>query len=123
MKDSETLANNLRRLMDHYEYTQTDVAIRAKVSQKQVSDILTQNAKLGASIGQIGAIANDCFKIATWHLLMPNCPDELLFNHSLEKLVENYIHNDAKGRNATLSVSEIRAQYFEEQKTGRINGE
>ncbi|WP_427501353.1 helix-turn-helix domain-containing protein [Methylomonas sp. MED-D] len=119
MNAQEILATNLRRLMDHYGYSQTDVAAKAGVSQKNVSDILRARGKFGPGIAIVQDICERCFKITIWHIMMPNCPDELLFNHSIEKLVDNFIHNDKKGRDATLSVSEIRAQdYIVEQKKG-----
>lgn len=97
--------------MEHYQYSQTDVAKKAKVSQKNVSDIINMRGKLGASISNLQDISERCFKIPVWHFLMPDCPDELLFDSQIEKLIDNFIHNDSKGRNATMSVSEIRARY------------
>jgi transcriptional regulator with XRE-family HTH domain len=122
MTDDEALAHNLKRLMDYHNHKQKDVARVSGVSQKNISNILNKRAKMGVSLGQIGSIAS-AYKITTWHLLIPNCPDELLFNRTIEKLVENYANNDDVGRNATLSVSEIRAQHLEEskQKVGSKN--
>ena len=116
MNDQKALAHNLERLMTHFEKNQRDIErMTGKVvSQKTVSNILNCRGADGPSLNNIAALA-ECFKIQTWHLLMPNCPDELLFNHSIEKLVENYMNNDEKGRNATLSVSEIRAQDYQGQ--------
>lgn len=114
MNDDEALAHNLNRLMDFNKHNQMDVARLSGVSQKNISNIINKRAKMGVSLGLIGQIAS-AYKISTWHLLIPNCPDELLLNRSIEKLVENYANSDDIGRNATLSVSEIRAQYHSEQ--------
>lgn len=123
MNEQQALAHNLDRLMKRFDRTQKDIErmTGGYVSQKTISNILNSQGPDGPSLNKISAIAN-CFKISTWHLMMPNCPEELLFNQSLEKLVQNYIINDEKGRNATLSVSEIRAQYCEEQLKQTING-
>lgn len=122
MNSREVLANNLRRLMEYHQYSQMDVAEKAGISQKNVSDILRIRGKFGPGIAIVQDIAERCFKISIWHLMMPDCPDELLFNRQMEKLIENFFHNDEKGRNATMSVSEIRAQYIEEQRIGKNRG-
>jgi transcriptional regulator with XRE-family HTH domain len=114
--EAKNLARNLRRLMEFFKANQKEVAKKAGVSQKTISNMLNPGEQKSPQLSVIEKVAS-AFGVKTWHLLIPNCPDELLFNHSIEKLVENYILNDDKGRKATLSVSEVRAQYFEEQKT------
>lgn len=119
--DAKNLSRNLRRLMEFFDANQTEVAQKAGVSQKTISNMLNPGEEKSPQLNKIEVVAKS-FGLQTWHLLLPNCPDELLFNHSIEKLVENYMLNDTKGRNATLSVSEVRAQYLEGPKVGNANG-
>lgn len=119
--EAKNLARNLRRLMEFFKVNQKEVAAKAGVSQKTISNMLNPGDEKSPQLSVIEKVAKS-FGVKTWHLLLPNCPDELLLNHTIERLVENYMINDATGRNATLSVSEIRAQYLEGPKIRQSNG-
>ncbi len=107
---SKTLAANLRRLMEHHGHSQTVVAQKSGVSQKSVSNLLNPGDDKSPTLETVNSIAK-AYKIKVWHLLLDNCPDDILFNHSIEKLVENFNGSDKRGRDSVMQVSETTAAY------------
>lgn len=112
-EDAEILADNVTRLMKHHGDDQNSLARKAGVGQKTISNVINKRAKGAPNLDIVTKIAKT-YRIKTWHLLLSNCPDEILFNHRVEKLVENFLTSDEMGRNATMAVSETRAQYGSE---------
>ena len=115
-EDAINLAANLARLMKYHGDDQVSLEKKSGVAQKTISNILNMRAKKGTNLGIVADIAKT-YKIKTWHLLLAECPDEILFNHRIEKLVENFLNSDEIGRNATMAVSETRAHYHSEKQT------
>jgi transcriptional regulator with XRE-family HTH domain len=104
----ETLARNLRALMDMREWTQTEMARRSGVSQRMVSHVLSRST--GCSIETADALAKP-FGLTGWHLLIPDLPDELLRSPSLQSLVDAFVHASDSGRAMISMVAEREAKY------------
>lgn len=104
----ESLARNLRFLMDLEVLSEAAVAKRSKVSQKAINNIL--NGTSGGTLNSVDKIA-DAFGLTAWHLIMPNLPDELIAGKSIEKLYNSFITSDEAGREYTLHVAEREASY------------
>jgi transcriptional regulator with XRE-family HTH domain len=66
-KEREVLARNVRRLMAEREWSQQDLANRAKIAQKTVSHILRQET--AASIDTLAGIAK-AFQVDIWTLML-----------------------------------------------------
>jgi len=87
----KALADNVRRLMDANNLTQKQLATRTGVSQKSISDLLNYGGSVSKEprLGTIEKIAKG-FGIPPWQLQIPELPVELLRNHSVGKVLENY---------------------------------
>lgn len=81
----ETLAANMRRLMADRDWKQAELAERAGIAQKTVSQILTGSS--AATIETVDAIAR-AFGIEVWQLLMPPASTELEKAQELARLVQ-----------------------------------
>jgi len=99
----ETLARNLTVLMDRFGWTQRDLAALSGVSQRQISNILSQSTT--CSIETADALAG-AFKLNGWHLLMPNLPQDLAQAAGLRRLVEAYNGADAPTRDYLDSIAD-----------------
>lgn len=96
--------------MDYHEHNQRDVEKISGVAQKTVSNILNPGDEKSTRLDIIEAIAKG-YGMKTWHLLIDDLPEELLINHSIEKVIDNFRHSSPKGRDAILKVSEATADY------------
>lgn len=83
----ETVASNLRALMDRRDWSQTDLAKKAKVSQRHISNMLTR--KTGASFETLHCVAS-AFGIPGWMLMLENLPVEFLDSQKIPSLVVSY---------------------------------
>lgn len=106
------LADNLRRLMEDGELTQQQLAARTGVSQKAISDLLNYGGTSSKEprLGTIEKLA-DGLGIPAWQLQIPNLPIELLRNHTLSKVVENFRDAGAVGRENICRVAESEVRY------------
>ena len=88
--------------------SQRDLAAKSGVSQRQISNILSDATSCSVDTAQALAKA---FGLEGWHLLVPNLPDELLSSPSLERLVRAYIGAPASAREFmdTLADRELKA--------------
>lgn len=91
----ESLAHNVRLLMDKAGFDQADLAKRAGVSQKTISNLV--NARTAPTLDNVERVAR-AFGLTAWHLIMPNLPDELVAGGKIEKLVSKYIAADPAER-------------------------
>jgi transcriptional regulator with XRE-family HTH domain len=99
----ETLARNLQMLMEVRGWTQTSLAQKSGVSQRQISNIL--NAKTGCSVEHADALAK-AFGLHGWHLIMPSLPEDLV-NGALSRLLDNYLASSTEGRAAIDHLAEL----------------
>ena len=108
----KALADNVRRLMDAHKLTQSQLASRAGVSQKSISDLLNYGGNVSKEprLGTIERIAKG-FGIPVWQLQIPDLPVELLRNHSVGKVLENYRDAGPSGRENIRRIAESEVRY------------
>jgi len=108
----KALADNVRRLMDANKLTQKQLATRTGVSQKSISDLLNYGGSVSKEprLGTIEKIAKG-FGIPPWQLQIPELPVELLRNHSVGKVLENYRDAEPVGRENIRRVAEGEVRY------------
>lgn len=104
----ETLAHNVKVLMDHKGWSQPELARRSGVSQRSISDLL--GYKKGSTTTTIDRIAA-AFGLDGWVLLVPGLPKELLESGRLSKLVGSYSSANKKGREYIDKAAEVEARY------------
>ena len=105
---TKKLAINLKILMDHRGDNQTDLAKRAGVSQKTISNMLNPEDDKSPNLKKVSLVAR-AYGLQTWHLLYPDAPIDILINTDIEKLVSNYINTDQNSRKAISQVAEVTA--------------
>ncbi len=117
-KTLNTLAQNIRMLMKHYQQSQEALAKKTGISQKTICNMINPGAtKKGPAIDNVTAIAK-AYGLETWHLLVPNQPIETLLSKSIEKLIDNYTLVSNEGRQNLDRISEREVHYCSiEQKT------
>jgi len=116
------LADNVRRLMDKSGLSQVDLASKAKVSQKTVSDLLNYGRTSSKSprIGTVEKLA-DAFGVPAWLLQIPEIPVELLQNQRIPKLLQNFLNANELGRENIYRIAESGMHYaveVDEKKAG-----
>lgn len=83
----QIVANNLQALMDRRAWSQTEVAAKANISQRQISNMLS--CSTGASYETLHAIAG-AFGIPGWAMLLEKLPVELLDSQKIPLLVASF---------------------------------
>jgi transcriptional regulator with XRE-family HTH domain len=83
----ETIARNLRILMDRSSWSQRDMAAKSGVSQRQISNILQSSSSCSTETADALAKA---FGLEGWHLMLPRLPLDLVHSTSIQKLVIAY---------------------------------
>lgn len=91
----ETLAKNLRWLLDKHGWSERSLAKRSKVAQKTVNNIL--NEVSSPTLDKLEAIAA-AFGLTSWQLIMPSLPKELLDSPCIPRILERYASLDDDGR-------------------------
>lgn len=91
----ETLAKNLRTLMDVRGWNQVELAGKSGVSQTMISSVL--NARSSCSIETADALAQ-AFGLTSWHLLMPGLTEDLLKSKAVQRLLESYVSATPDGK-------------------------
>lgn len=100
-KRRETVAANLRALMDKRDWSQEETAKRAKLSQRHISNML--NKKTSSSFETLDAVAS-AFEIPGWMLLLEQIPVELLDSQKIPSLIASY---SAAGRDGRLLIETL----------------
>jgi len=109
---TEAVAKNLRRLMEVYNLSQPQVAKKAGVSQRTVSNIL--NAANEPGIEKINKIAR-AFGLQGWQLQMPNIPDDLLSSGVVPKVMDALMKATPEGREMIQRLAEREAHYSKQK--------
>lgn len=102
----ESLARNLKALMKRAGYSQEEVArrTRGQVKQKTISNMLDP-ASHSPKLESIDAVAA-VFGLTSWHLILPNLPQDLERCKSLAKLVEHYMDSPPDGQDFIEQAAE-----------------
>lgn len=106
------LADNVRRIMVHKEWTLVDLARLTGVSKSALGYLVTyrdgnDRHPTTKTIEGIAAAVG----IPLWQLMMPGLPVELLGSNRLTKLVENYRDAPAEGRAQVERIAESEVKY------------
>jgi transcriptional regulator with XRE-family HTH domain len=91
----ETIARNLRELLDLREWSEHQLAARSKVAQKTINNVLHQRS--ACSVETAEAVAR-AFNLAGWHLLIPGLPSQIMKSPALFTLVQDWLTSSRDGR-------------------------
>ena len=92
---ANSVSKNLRALMAHAGWNQSELARRSGVSQRHISDILAGHSQCTVPIADQLAAP---FGLVGWHLLLPKLPVDLVASPAIGKLVDAYLNADPAGR-------------------------
>lgn len=87
MLPRQTLARNVRHLMEGHGHSAYDLARISGVSQRTVLNII--NADTDARLDTVDAIA-EAYGLAGWHLIIPTLPADLIDSPAISKMVGYY---------------------------------
>lgn len=107
-----TLADNLRRLMDHHDLSQLQLSKKSGVGQSTLSNLLdvSRHLEINPRLSTLQQLA-DFFQLPVWQLLVPNQPLELLLDSRIGKVIENYVAAGAMGRQSIERVADSEVRY------------
>lgn len=91
----ETFVKNLKLLMERRGYSQHELSRRSGVAQRTIGKIL--KGETTPSVETADKLSR-AFGLNLWHLIVPNLPDELIDNPSIEKLFNSWMVADDDGR-------------------------
>jgi transcriptional regulator with XRE-family HTH domain len=111
---TEAVAKNLRRLMDVNGLTQVQVAKRAGVSQRHISNVL--NAVSEPGIEKINKIAR-VFGLHGWQLQMPNLPEDMLVGGVVTRVIDALTQASPEGREMIGRLAEREAHYSKQKQS------
>ena len=109
---AEVFVENLKYLMRLHDYKQISLAEKAGLSQKTISNILTNRQV--PSIETVQRLA-EAFSLDGWHMMMPGLPDDLKSSRSIEELYYGYVRSSPEGRRHIEMVAEREAAYTSRQ--------
>jgi len=104
----QTLAKNLRALLDKTGLSAPEVARRAGVDRKTLNNQL--NGRYDPRPEQVQAVAQ-VFGVNNWDLLNPSFTPDAPTNHVLQQIIANYGKADKAGRESIQRVAEMAANY------------
>jgi transcriptional regulator with XRE-family HTH domain len=102
----QTVAANLRTLMQEREWSQTDVAKKTGVSQRQISYMLS--CTTSASFETLSAVAG-AFGVPGWLLMIDGLSSELLASPRIPLLVASFRDAGPDGRELVERLAEREA--------------
>lgn len=106
-----TLAKNLKYLMDRNGWKQVEMAQKAGVSQRSISNLLHPETH-SPVLETVEAVAK-AFGLNLWHLIMPTLIEDLESDTSIRKLFDAYEKADAPGRKLIQQVAEREAAHHD----------
>lgn len=108
--------------MDARGDSQAKLAKRAGVSQRAVGDLLTygQSHEKAPTIRTVSALAS-AYGVAEWLLMLPDMPVELLSNHRVSTLIQNFAEAPESGRENIARIAESEVRYA--LTTGKVSGQ
>lgn len=94
-KPSESMVNNLKRLMRAKGLNQTELATLSGVSQTHIGGIL--RGESSCTVEMVDALAKP-FGLSGWQMIMPRLPDDLVHSLALQHLMDAYIDAEPQAR-------------------------
>jgi transcriptional regulator with XRE-family HTH domain len=110
---TEAVAKNLRRLMAMRGLTQPQLAKKAGVAQRTISNILSASNEPG--IEKINKIAR-VFGLQGWQLQMPNIPDDMLSGAVVTRVIDALTRATPEGREMIERLAEREAHYSKQRR-------
>jgi transcriptional regulator with XRE-family HTH domain len=105
---TEAVAKNLARLMEIRGFTQPQLAKKAGVAQRTISNIL--NTRNEPGIEKINKIAR-VFGLQGWQLQMPNVPEDMLTDGRMTRVIDALTRATPEGREMIERLAEREAHY------------
>lgn len=112
-----TIADNTSKLKSHLSMSQKDIAKKAGLSQRTVSNALNPGSVDSLTMESIEKLA-ECFGIEPYQLLIPNLPIEELLSKRIQKVIECYSQANPDGRENIARIAENEMRYRITQKYG-----
>lgn len=109
-----TLAQNLKYLMEKSGWKQEQLAAKAGVSQRSVSNLLRPETH-SPTLETVDAVAK-AFGLNLWHLILPSLPEDLENDTSIREVYEAFRASSHEGRAHILQVAEREAEYAKRAK-------
>lgn len=107
------LATNTRFLMQRKGWNQEQLAKKAGVAQKTVSNVL--NGIYDTKVETAEAIGR-AFGLTGWHMISPYLIRDMEGGGSITKLVDNYMLASDEGQQLVMQIAEREAKYAVEKK-------
>lgn len=101
-RTEETIAKNLRRLMDMRGWSEEATAKAAGVSQKTINNTLNKNYR--PKVETVDQIAN-AFGLKGWHLMIPDLCQDLEAGGRLAALIEHWGEASTDGKTAIENLA------------------
>lgn len=98
----DNLVSNVKWLMNETGWTQVELAEKSGVSQTAISKVL--RGEMNPTVEFAEKLAS-AFGLSGWHIIMPDLPDDLLRNGSLEKLFRDFLASSKSGREFISQVA------------------
>jgi transcriptional regulator with XRE-family HTH domain len=108
----ESLAANLALLLTLAPVDKKPIdwlAAKSGISKRMIQYLL--KAERIATIDTVDALAKP-FGLTSWQLIMPNLEADLIKDGTLQKLIDDYTHSSAEGRQYINRVAEQEAKYW-----------
>lgn len=110
----KVVADNLRALMDKRDWSQETLGLKARVSQRHISNML--NRKTSASFETLNAVAA-AFGIPGWLLMIANLQVDLLDSQRIPLLVDRFRLSGPDGKDLIERLADREAVHnLESQK-------
>lgn len=105
-------ADNVRRLMAHYGWSQTELRKRSGVGQTTISALIRygDSADKVARLDTVNGMAK-AFNVEPWMLQVKDIPLDMLLDKKLAKLVDTYGDVSPEARENIHRVAESEARY------------
>lgn len=109
-------AKNIAMLMQRDGLTQMELAKRAGVSQKTISNMLNPGQGVNSPrLDNVTAVAQ-ALGLELWQLLLPQIPDDAREIRALSTVVENYLFCSSEGRANISRVAELERTFAERKR-------
>jgi transcriptional regulator with XRE-family HTH domain len=112
----EIVAHNLKRLKEHANLSQEEIAAKTGLAQRTISNALNPGSTKSITTTTIDELAA-YFKIEPYHLLIPNLPTEELLSLRLEHVIRCYSQSNIEARENISRIAENEMRYCINGKT------
>lgn len=110
---AQTIARNIRLLMNEHGMSQAALGRKAGVAQTLLSALLSREDGIGIKNPQSSTVDKiaDAFGVQPWKLLVPGADLSFLQDGSVETLIDHFTSCGAEGRRSILRTAENEVRY------------